>query len=86
MSPEEIRKDLKRMKGLRVHPNTPEDLAIAIKTFIQQAVIVGEYNLDTMPGEYVEKLITAFSKYPQYKDLMDDLINILNRYNAIDRI
>ena len=86
MSPEEIRKDLKRMKVLRVHPNTPEDLAIAIKTFIQQAVIVGEYNLDTMPGEYVEKLITAFSKYPQYKDLMDDLINILNRYDAIDRI
>ena len=27
-----------------------------------------------------------FSKYPQYKDLMDDLINILNRYDAIDRI
>ena len=86
MSPEEIRKDLTRMKGLKINPNTPEDLAVAIKTFIQQAVIVGEYNLDTMPGEYVEKLITAFSKYPQYKDLMDDLINILNRYDAIDRI
>ena len=83
---EEIRKDLTRMKGLKINPNTPEDLAVAIKTFIQQAVIVGEYNLDTMPGEYVEKLITAFSKYPQYKDLMDDLINILNRYDAIDRI
>ena len=36
------------MKGLKVNPNTPKDLAIAIKTFIQQAVIVGEYNLDTM--------------------------------------
>ena len=86
MSPEEIRKDLTRMKGLKINPNTPEDLAIAIKTFIQQAVIVGEYNLDTMPGEYVDNLITTFSKYPQYKDLMDDLINILNRYDAIDRI
>ena len=86
MSPEEIKKDLLRMKGLKVNPNTPQDLAIAIQTFIQQAVIVGEYDLDTMPSEYVNNLLEAFSKYPQYKDLMDDLINILNRYDAIDRI
>ena len=86
MLPKEVKKDLTRMKGLKINPNTPEDLAVAIKTFIQQAVIVGEYNLDTMPGEYVDNLLEAFSKYPQYKDLMDDLINILNRYNAIDRI
>ena len=86
MSPEEIKKDLLRMKGLKVNPNTPKDLAIAIQTFIQQAVIVGEYDLDTMPSEYVNNLLKAFSKYPQYKDLMDDLINILNRYDAIDRI
>ena len=86
MSPEEIKKDLLRMKGLKVNPNTPEDLAIAIQTFIQQAVIVGEYDLDTMPSEYVNNLLKAFSKYPQYRDLMDDLINILIRYDAIDRI
>ena len=86
MSPEEIKKDLLRMKGLKVNPNTPQDLAIAIQTFFQQAVIVGEYDLDTMPSEYVNNLLEAFSKYPQYKDLMDDLINILNRYDAIDRI
>ena len=86
MSPEEIKKDLLRMKGLKVNPNTPKDLAIAIQTFIEQAVIVGEYDLDTMPSEYVNNLLKAFSKYPQYNDLMDDLINILNRYDAIDRI
>ena len=86
MSAEEIKKDLLRMKGLKVNPNTPKDLAIAIQTFIEQAVIVGEYDLDTMPSEYVNNLLKAFSKYPQYNDLMDDLINILNRYDAIDRI
>ena len=56
MSAEEIRKDLVRMKGLRINPNTPEDLSIAIKTFIQQAIIVGEYELESMPGEYVSNL------------------------------
>ena len=86
MLPEEIKKDLTRMKGLKVNPNTPEDLAIAIQTFIEQAIIVGEYNLDTMPGEYVDNLLEAFSKYPQYKDLMEELITILNRYEVMDRI
>ncbi len=86
MSHKDVRKDLKRMKGLRVNPNTPEDLTVAIQTFIQQAVIVGEYNLDTMPGEYVDNLLDAFSKYPQYHDLMEELITILNRYEVMDRI
>tara|TARA_B100000900_G_scaffold329763_1_gene290202 strand:- start:392 stop:652 length:261 start_codon:yes stop_codon:yes gene_type:complete len=86
MLPEEIKKDLTRMKGLKVNPNTPEDLAVAIQTFIQQAVIVGEYNLDTMPGEYVDNLLDAFSKYPQYHDLMEELITILNRYEVMDSI
>ena len=86
MSNEDARRDLVRMKGLKVNPNTPKDLAVAIQTFIQQAVIVGEYNLDTMPGEYVDNLLDAFSKYPQYHDLMEELITILNRYEVMDRI
>ena len=85
MSPEE-REQLKRMKTLKVREDIPDDLRVAIQSFIEQAVIVGEYDLDTMPSEYVNNLLKAFSKYPQYNDLMDDLINILNRYDAIDRI
>ena len=84
MSAEEIRKDLVRMKGLRINPNNPEDLSIAIKTFIQQAIIVGEYELESMPGEYVSNLLKAFSKYPEYHDLMEELIKILNQYEMVD--
>ena len=84
MSAEEIRKDLVRMKGLRINPNTPEVLSIAIKTFIQQAIIVGEYELESMPGEYVSNLLKAFSKYPEYHDLMEELIKILNQYEMVD--
>ena len=70
------------MKGLKINPNTPEDLSIAIQTFIEQAVIVGEYELDTMPVEYVNNLLEAFSKYPQYNHLMNELIKILNQYET----
>ena len=84
MSPEEIRKDLVRMKRLKIKQDIPEDLSIAIKTFIQQAVIVGEYELESMPGEYVSNLLKAFSKYPEYHDLMEELIKILNQYEMVD--
>ena len=82
MSSKEVKKDLVRMKGLKINPNTPEDLSIAIQTFIEQAVIVGEYELDTMPVEYVNNLLEAFSKYPQYNHLMNELIKILNQYET----
>mgnify|MGYP003126174948 CR=1 FL=1 len=84
MSPEEIRKDLVRMKRLKIKQDIPEDLSIAIKTFIQQAVIVGEYELDTMPSEYLNNLLSAFAKYPEYHDLMNELIKILNQYEMVD--
>jgi len=86
MSNEDARRDLVRMKGLKVNPNTPKDLAVAIQTFIQQAIIVGEYELDTMPGEYVDNLLTAFSKYPEYHGLMGELLKILNQYEMVDSI
>ena len=86
MSNEDARRDLVRMKGLKVNPNTPKDLAVAIQTFIQQAIIVGEYELDTMPGEYVDNLLTAFSKYPEYHKLMGELLKILNQYEMVDSI
>ena len=38
----DIREKLKHMKMIKVREGTPEDLKIAIQTFIQQAVIVGE--------------------------------------------
>ena len=84
MSPEEIRKDLTRMKGLKIKAGVPEDLSIAIKTFIQQAIIVGEYELDSMPSEYLNNLLNAFAKYPEYHDLMNELIKILNQYEMVD--
>ena len=39
---------LKHFKSLNIREGTPKDLAIAIKTFIQQAVIIGEYELEKM--------------------------------------
>ena len=75
----EEKKQLKSFKELKVKPGTPDDLKLAIQTFIQQAVIVGEYELDTMPTEYTENLLRTMSKYPEYNLLTLELIDIVNQ-------
>jgi len=79
----DIREKLKHMKMIKVREGTPEDLKIAIQTFIQQAVIVGEHGLDHMPPEYLDKLLTTMSKYPEYNNVTLDLIKILKTNDII---
>tara|TARA_Y100001938_G_C8021456_1_gene395570 strand:- start:12 stop:254 length:243 start_codon:yes stop_codon:yes gene_type:complete len=70
---------LKHFKSLNIREGTPKDLAIAIKTFIQQAVIIGEYELEKMPAEYTDNLIKTLSKYPEYNKITLDIIDIINQ-------
>ena len=79
----DIREKLKHMKMIKVREGTPEDLKIAIQTFVQQAIIVGEHGLDHMPPEYLDKLLTTMSKYPEYNNVTLDLIKILKTNDII---
>tara|TARA_R100000152_G_C6642525_1_gene86635 strand:+ start:87 stop:341 length:255 start_codon:yes stop_codon:yes gene_type:complete len=83
MSPDQ-KQDLERMKNLKVREDIPEDLRIAIKSFIEQAVIVGEYELDHMPMEYMENLLKTVAKYPEHSLLLMELIRILKENEIID--
>ncbi len=82
MSPED-REKLKHFKKIKVRSGTPADLTKAIETFIQQAVIVGEYDLDSMPPEYMQNLLKVMSKYPEYNNVTLDLIEILKNGDII---
>ena len=82
MSPEQ-KAELERMKMFQVTEGTPEDLTKAIQTFIQQAVIIGEYELDAMPPEYMENLLDVMAKYPEYNKVTLDLIKILKSNDII---
>ena len=83
MSPED-RKSLQRIKTLKVRDDIPKDLGVAIKTFMQQAVIIGEYELDHMPMEYMENLLKTFAKYPEYCETFMDMVKILERNEIIE--
>ena len=71
------------MKMFKVNEGTPEDLSKAIQTFIQQAVIIGEYELDSMPPEYLQNLLDVMARYPEYNKVTLDLIKILKSNDII---
>tara|TARA_E500000318_G_scaffold5757_1_gene5926 strand:- start:472 stop:723 length:252 start_codon:yes stop_codon:yes gene_type:complete len=75
-----VNKDLLRFKNMKIlDGKVPEDLRKAVEAFLEQAVIIGEYDLDFMPEEYLENLLIVMAKYPEYNKLLMDLIRILNR-------
>ena len=72
----EVKRITKKYKAGKLEPREelPEDLKIAIKTFMEQVVIMEEYNTDFINGEYMANLINAFSKYPEYSLFTYDLV------------
>ena len=55
----------------------PEDLQIAINTFIEQFNIMEEHNLETIPTEYSISLLETMRQYPEYNNILLELITIL---------
>ena len=82
MSPED-KKRLEEIKVLDVREGTPEDLTVAIQTFIQQAVIIGEHDLDSMPPEYMQNLLEVMGKYPEYNRVTLNIIDILKKRDVL---
>ena len=80
----EDKKSLKRIKTLKVRVDIPKDLGIAIEAFMQQAVIIGEYDLDHMPVEYMENLLKTFARYPEYCETFMEMVKILEENELVE--
>jgi len=83
MSPKE-KKKLERLKTLKVRSDIPEELGVAIESFMQQAIIIGEYELDYMPAEYLSNLLQTLVKYPEHEPLLMEIIDTLERDSIIE--
>ena len=75
----QLKKITNKYKDGELEPrdDLPEDLKIAISTFMEQAVIMEEYDTDFINGEYMANLIRAFSKYPEYSLFTYDLVKTI---------
>ena len=56
----------------------PNDLQVAINTFVEQFNIMEEYNLESIPSQYTANLLETMNKYPEYNTVLLDLIDIIN--------
>ena len=62
----------------------PTEVKEAIDSFFMAGKMMVDYpEMDTVPGEYVSKLIQTMAKHPQYHRLVMDLIGILKRHEKI---
>jgi len=83
---DDISKELMEMGRKRPNPNLPNDLYVAIDTFMQQTIIIGQHELEYMPPEYMENLVRAVAKYPEYSSFLEDLLAILLGHELIPPI
>jgi len=56
----------------------PKELQVAINTFVEQYNIMEENNLDFIPPEYTANLLETMSEYPEYNNVLLDLLDIIN--------
>ena len=75
----EIKKITEKYRAGKLEPREelPEDLKIAIRTFMEQIVIMEEYDTDFINGEYVANLIESFSKYPEFSLFTYELVKTI---------
>ena len=59
----------------------PEEVMVALDTFFHAGkMLMDNPEIETVPKEYVNNLLDVLNKYPQYHDLLKDLLGILNKY------
>jgi hypothetical protein len=62
----------------RIKGDHPQEVKTAIDSFFHAGkMLVDHPEVDTIPPEYIEKLLASLAQHPQYHELVLDLIHIL---------
>ena len=64
----------------KIQGDHPDEVRIAIDSFFKAAkILVDHPEIETIPTEYVNKLLESLAQYPQYHRLVMDLVQIINQ-------
>ena len=63
------------LKGdFKVQEHFPEEIRIAVESFLEASKMMVDEKLDYLPGEYLVKLLKVLEKYPEYNNITLDLV------------
>tara|TARA_B100000073_G_C23659755_1_gene544059 strand:- start:425 stop:679 length:255 start_codon:yes stop_codon:yes gene_type:complete len=78
MTPEErVKKILTSEKGYKIRDDYPEEVQVAVKTFLEATKMVLTEELDSIPIEYLEKMMITLMKYPETHKVAGELLQIM---------
>ena len=61
----------------------PEEIMVAIDTFFHVGkMLMDNPEINTVPPEYLNNLLKTLNKYPQYQELLQDLLHILKKHET----
>ena len=68
-------------KGVaKIRGDHPDEVKVAIDSFFKAAkILVDHPEIGTIPKEYVHKLLGSLAQYPQYHQLVLDLVEIIQQ-------
>jgi len=68
---------------VKIKGEHPQDVLVAMDTFFHVGkMLMDNPEIDTVPPEYLNNLLKTLNKYPQYQELLQDLLLILKKHES----
>ena len=68
---------------VKIQGEHPKEVLVAMDTFFHVGkMLMDNPELQTVPPEYLNNLLKALNKYPQYRELLQDLLHILKKHET----
>ena len=75
---------IEHWKELEPDKDLPKDVQIALQTFVDNAIMVEEYDLEYLPGEVMTNLLGTISNYPKLRPMLEMLVmDMLPKLNMV---
>ena len=68
---------------VKIKGEHPKEVLVAIDTFFHAGkMLMDNPEIDVVPPEYLNNLLQTLNKYPQYRELLIDLLQILKKHES----
>ena len=80
---ERVKKILLNPEGFKLREEYPEEVKVAVKSFLEATKMVMTENLETIPHEYLTNMMEVLVKYPETQPIAWELVQILKKDGVI---